>query len=220
MVAPNSACRARRILFGGKPPASRSKCPTATTMSARTPLHPRRARSRDHGAAGSGAVRHRRDHQFCSTKRCRSSATCRATTSRCRSRRRPPRSNWSQIASIDGRLNDAFINKEDRKVPARQHPRCDLSLDVRLRPAFGAVRDRADRCRTWWKPASCSAPPRRKTSCTARSRIWKTCFRSAWKNKVRVKAVVLDAFPAESRQAPADPPRDGLSSSQRDMCRD
>jgi len=26
--------------------------------------------------------------------------------------------NWSQIASIDGRLNDAFINREGRKVPA------------------------------------------------------------------------------------------------------
>jgi phenylacetate-CoA ligase len=26
--------------------------------------------------------------------------------------------NWSQIASIDGRLNDAFINRDGRKVPA------------------------------------------------------------------------------------------------------
>jgi phenylacetate-CoA ligase len=26
--------------------------------------------------------------------------------------------NWSQIASIDGRLNDAFINRAGRKVPA------------------------------------------------------------------------------------------------------
>ena len=26
--------------------------------------------------------------------------------------------NWSQIASIDGRLNDAFVNRDGRKVPA------------------------------------------------------------------------------------------------------
>jgi phenylacetate-CoA ligase len=30
----------------------------------------------------------------------------------------PCKVNWSQIASIDGRLNDAFINREGRKVPA------------------------------------------------------------------------------------------------------
>jgi phenylacetate-CoA ligase len=26
--------------------------------------------------------------------------------------------NWSQIASIDGRMNDAFVNREGRKIPA------------------------------------------------------------------------------------------------------
>jgi phenylacetate-CoA ligase len=30
----------------------------------------------------------------------------------------PSNINWSQIASIDGRLNDAFINRDGRKVPA------------------------------------------------------------------------------------------------------
>ena len=30
----------------------------------------------------------------------------------------PSNVNWSQISSIDGRLNDAFINREGRKVPA------------------------------------------------------------------------------------------------------
>ena len=61
--------------------------------------------------------------------------------------------NWSQIASIDGRLNDAFINRAGRKIAGRQHPRCHLPLDVRLRPASGAVRDRADGSCAGSKPA-------------------------------------------------------------------
>src|SRR6202012_628125 len=36
---------------------------------------------------------------------------------------------------------------------------------------------------TWSKPASCSAPPRQRTSCTARSRTWRICCRSVWKTR-------------------------------------
>ena len=56
--------------------------------------------------------------------------------------------NWSQIASIDGRLNDAFINPRRPQGARRKHSRRDLSLDVRLQPASGAVRNRAARVRS------------------------------------------------------------------------
>ena len=107
----------------------------------------------------------------------------------------PSKINWSQIASIDGRLNDAFINKRRPQGSRRQHPRCDLSLDVRLRPASGAVRDRADRCRLRSRRASCSAPPRRRTRLHGSIPHLEDLLSICLEDKVRVKAVVLDAFP-------------------------
>ena len=125
----------------------------------------------------------------------------------------PSEINWSQIASIDGRLNDAFINKEDRKVPAgsildatyRWMFDCDLHLAqfeivqtgvdmVEARVVLGAAHRReAARLDLASGGSAFDLPGRQGSGQSGRPRC----------------------LPAESRQAPADPPRDGLSSGPR-----
>ena len=98
--------------------------------------------------------------------------------------------------------------------PGRQHPRCDLSLDVRLRPASGAVRDCADRGRYGGSPRRA----RRRHVEGQAARLDPAFGRPAFDLPGRHGSGAKRSssmLPAESRQAPADPPRDGLSSSQR-----
>ena len=105
---------------------------------------------------------------------------------------------WSQIASIDGRLNDAFINRDGRKVPAgsildatyRWMFDCDLHL------AQFEIVQQADSM--WSRHASCSAttlPEQRlKGSIPHLEDLLAVCL----EHPVRVKAQALDAFPPKT----------------------
>ena len=126
----------------------------------------------------------------------------------------PSEINWSQIASIDGRLNDAFINKEDRKVPAgsildatyRWMFDCDLHL-----AQFEIVQTGVDQVEA--RVVLGAATSKRKAA-----RIDLASGRSAVDlpgGQGPRQGGRPRQLPAESRQAPADPPRDGLNSDQR-----
>ena len=111
----------------------------------------------------------------------------------------PSNINWSQIASIDGRLNDAFINREGRKVPAgsildatyRWMFDCDLHLAQFEIVQPGSRPGRGARCARRRHPGG--------TSCTDRSRIWKICLSFCLETvRVKVKSHLLDAFPPKA----------------------
>ena len=123
----------------------------------------------------------------------------------------PSEINWSQIASIDGRLNDAFINKEDRKVPAgsildatyRWMFDCDLHLaqfeivQTGVRHGRGARRAR-----------------RRHVEGQA-ARLDLASGRSAFDlpgGQGPRQGGRPRGLPAEGRQAPSDPSRNGVNS--------
>ena len=91
MVAPARRARARRILLRGSHP-HRARNAGRQLLRLRGHRASRRARSRDHGSRRRRASPVSRSSPICSTKRCRSSATCRAITSPCRSNRRRAKS--------------------------------------------------------------------------------------------------------------------------------
>jgi phenylacetate-CoA ligase len=106
----------------------------------------------------------------------------------------PSEINWSQIASIDGRLNDAFVNREGRKVPAgsildatyRWMFDCDLHL-----AQFEIVQTGVDRVEARVALGAATSKARLHGSIAHLEDLLSICL----EHKVGVKAVVLDVFP-------------------------
>jgi phenylacetate-CoA ligase len=106
----------------------------------------------------------------------------------------PSKINWSQIASIDGRLNDAFINKEERKVPAgsildatyRWMFDCDLHL-----AQFEIVQTGVDMVEARVVLGAATSKEKLQGSISHLEDLLSICL----EDKVRVKAVVLESFP-------------------------
>ena len=102
--------------------------------------------------------------------------------------------NWSQIASIDGRLNDAFINRDGRKVPAgsildatyRWMFDCNLHL-----AQFEIVQQGLDLVEARVVLGNDTPDSRLKSSIAHLEDLLAVCL----EHPVRVKAQVLNSFP-------------------------
>jgi phenylacetate-CoA ligase len=105
--------------------------------------------------------------------------------------------NWSQIASIDGRLNDAFINRDGRKVPAgsildatyRWMFDCNLHL-----AQFEIVQQGLDLVEARVVLGADTPCSRLKSSIAHLEDLLAVCL----EHPVRVKAQILDSFPPKT----------------------
>jgi phenylacetate-CoA ligase len=109
----------------------------------------------------------------------------------------PSNVNWSQIASIDGRLNDAFVNRGGRKVPAgsildatyRWMFDCNLHL-----AQFEIVQRGFDLVEARVVLGSDTPAARLKSSVAHLEDLLAVCL----EHPVRVQAQALDAFPPKT----------------------
>ncbi|MFI5011349.1 MAG: phenylacetate--CoA ligase family protein [Hyphomicrobiales bacterium] len=104
---------------------------------------------------------------------------------------------WSQIASIDGRMNDAFINLFDRKVPAGSvldiTYRWMFDSDLHL-AQFELVQKRADLIETTFVLGNGVAEKRLRDVLPHLEDLLSLCL----EHPVRVKANVVEAFPPKT----------------------
>ena len=218
MVAPARRARARRILLGGSDP-HRARNARRPLLRLRGHRASRRARSRDHGAAGAGPVRHRRDHQ--PAQRGHAVHPLRA-------------GRLHHPAGQSGALRDQLVaDRQHRRPPQRRLHQ--PAKAARSPPAASSMRPIAG-CSTatciWRSSRSCrrgvdqvearvvlgADTPER--SCTARSRIWKTCFRSAWSIRFGSKRSCSTASRRRSASAGRSAARWPEPRAEGDMCRD
>lgn len=105
--------------------------------------------------------------------------------------------NWSQIASIDGRMNDAFVNRFGRQVPAGS------ILDITYRwmfdreihlAQFEMIQRRVDVIEARFKPGQGMAESKINASVEHLEDLLALCF----EHPVRVETAMVDAFPPKT----------------------
>jgi len=105
--------------------------------------------------------------------------------------------NWSQIESIDGRANDAFLNKHGRRVPAGS------ILDITYRwmfdkgihlAQFEMIQKSVDVVEARFLPGAGMAESKLKASVSHLQDLLGHCF----EHSVKVKTTVVDAFPPKA----------------------
>jgi phenylacetate-CoA ligase len=102
--------------------------------------------------------------------------------------------NWSQISSIDGRLNDAFINRDGRSIPAgsildatyRWMFDCDLNL-----AQFEIVQRGVDLVEARFRPGGTTTADKVRGSIAHLEDLLRLCL----EHPVRVNAQAVDVFP-------------------------
>jgi phenylacetate-CoA ligase len=103
--------------------------------------------------------------------------------------------NWSQISSIDGRLNDAFLNRDGRSIPAgsildatyRWMFDCDINL-----AQFEIVQRGVDLVEARFQPGGTTTAAKVTGSIAHLEELLGLCL----EHPVRVNAQALDVFPA------------------------
>ena len=109
----------------------------------------------------------------------------------------PSSINWSQISTIDGRTNDAFINKQGRKVPAGSlldvTYRWMFDLDLHL-TQFELVQQRPDLVVARFIPGSPTEEPRLRSAASHLEDLLEVCL----EHPVKVKTDLVASFPAQS----------------------
>lgn len=105
--------------------------------------------------------------------------------------------NWSQIASIDGRINDAFINRYGRQVPAGSildiTYRWMFDRDIHL-AQFEMIQRRVDVVEARFMPGMGMADAKIAASVSHLEDLLALCF----EHPVRVSATTVDAFPPKT----------------------
>lgn len=105
--------------------------------------------------------------------------------------------NWTQIESIDGRMNDAFMNRHGRRVPAGS------ILDITYRwmfdkgihlAQFEMVQKRPDMVEARFLPGAGMALSKLKASISHLQDLLEFCF----EHPVKVRAKIVDAFPPKA----------------------
>jgi phenylacetate-CoA ligase len=104
---------------------------------------------------------------------------------------------WSQIASIDGRMNDAFINKHGRKVPAGSlldvTYRWMFDRDLHL-AQFELVQKRPDLIEAKFALGGATVETRVRSAVSHLEDLLAMCL----EHPVRVTITVVSSFPAHS----------------------
>jgi phenylacetate-CoA ligase len=102
--------------------------------------------------------------------------------------------NWSQIASIDGRMNDAFVNRYGRQVPAGSildiTYRWMFDRDIHL-AQFEMIQRRADMIEARFKPGVGMAEAKLTASVAHLEELLALTF----EHPVKVKAELVEIFP-------------------------